>query len=161
VLTAAALVAAIVASRLSFLRGLQGKLDPRLTVFQLVFLAVTVARDLLYFQWMKLRRSRYPLAMAVLFLAVFVTCSVVVINTLGWIGEGKRAFFAAVPLPWIVLFLEQGSWAGIQAGWIMVLGTQVALCVLFAWLHSRRLAEMLPSRRAERSASASIATSGI
>jgi hypothetical protein len=161
VLAAAAIVALLVITRFTLAATLRGTLDRGLAAFQVAFLLVTVVRDLSYFQWMKLRRSRYPLAMAVLFLGVFVTCSVVVLNTLGWMAAGKQEFLAAVPLPWFVLALDQHSWAGNQAAWIFVLGVQLALWGLFAWLHYRKLAEMAPARSSQQTAAASAAPSGI
>ena len=162
VLAAAAIVTLLVTTRFTLAASLRSNLDRGLAAFQAAFLLVALVRDLLYFQWMKLRRSRYPLAMAVLFMGVFVTCSVMLLNALGWIGEGKQAFLAAIPLPWVVLFLEQNSRAGAQTGWIAVLGVQLGLCALFAWLHYRRLAEMAPAPTAAQSTStASAAPSGI
>ncbi|HYL63059.1 MAG TPA: hypothetical protein VE077_10600, partial [Candidatus Methylomirabilis sp.] len=43
-------------------------------IFQVVFLACWLARDLLFLQWMNLRRGRKPLMMGVVYLGVFYIC---------------------------------------------------------------------------------------
>src|SRR5208282_5264381 len=60
VLLAAVVVALIVITRFELAPALPGTLNKGMAAFQVVFLVVALLRDLFYFQWMKLRRSRYP-----------------------------------------------------------------------------------------------------
>jgi len=157
VLTAAGCVAVLVCTRFALSSMLRGKLDPGVAAFQVVFLLAAVLRDLFYFQWMKLRRLRYPLAMGFVFLSVFYACSLILLNTMPWIGEGKQPVLMAIPIPWVAIFLDQTTLASQAAGWSIALGAQLALCALFAWLHYRKLAELAPVRGGGQSAPAAAA----
>jgi len=148
VLLAAVAVALIVITRFELAPPLPGTLDKYMAAFQVVFLVVGILRDLYYFQWMKLCRFRYPLVSSVVFLAVFYTCSGVVLSTLSDVGTHKlMSLVAAVPIPWVVMGMEQPSWTEGGVLWFAVLAAQLGLCAVFVMLHRRKLAEMAPSTR--------------
>jgi len=141
----AVVVALLVITRFELAPALPGTLDKGMATFQVVFLVVAILRDLFYFQWMKLRRSRYPFVSAVIFLGVFYTCSGVLLTTLSGLGAHKMILLSAVPIPWVVLGMEPETWTGGGVLWFAILAAQLGLCALFVMLHRRQLAEMAPS----------------
>jgi hypothetical protein len=145
VLLAAVAVALIVVTRFELATELAGPLDKGMAIFQALFLLVALLRDLFYFQWMKLRRSRYPFVSAVVFLGVFYTCSGILLTSLSGLGGRKVFLLSALPIPWAVLGLEQQSWTEGGALWFAILVAQLGLCAVFVMLHYRKLAEMAPS----------------
>ena len=161
VVVAAACVTLLICTRYTLASPLRGALDVGIAGFQAAFLLVAVLRDLLYFQWMKLRRSRYPLVMAVVFLGVFYTCSAILLGTLGGVGAKKSEFLALLPFPWAAFGLDHSQWPADRPVWLLALPAQLGLCALFAWLHYRKLVEMAPARSAERSPAAAAAPSGM
>jgi hypothetical protein len=145
VLLAAVVVALIVITRFALAPELPGALDKGMATFQTVFLVVALLRDLFYFQWMKLRRSRYPFVSAVVFLGVFYTCSGILLTTLSGLGAQKLGLLSAVPIPWVVLGMQQQTWIDGGVVWFAILAAQLGLCAVFVMLHYRKLAEMAPS----------------
>jgi len=154
ILVGAACVTLLVCTRFAMSTPLRGTLDVGIAAFQMVFLLVAVLRDLLYFQWMKLRRSRYPFAMAVVFLGVFYACSIILLSTLGWLDEKKFNFLTLLPFPWAAIGLDESRWISERPVWLLALPVQLVLCAVFAWLHYRKLVEMLPAHSNEQSPAA-------
>ncbi|HUK52491.1 MAG TPA: ABC transporter permease [Candidatus Binatia bacterium] len=151
VLVAAACVAALVWTRFAFSSVLRGNLDLGVSAFQIVFLLAAVLRDLSYFQWMKLRRSRYPSLIAFVFLGAFYLCSVIFLSAFGWLDEKTFNFLVLLPLPWAALAPNPLQWVAQRPVWLLALPAQLALCALFAWLHYRKIAEMVPAHGHEQS----------
>jgi len=145
VLLAAVAVALLVITRFELAPQLPGTLDKGMAAFQVVFLVVALLRDLFYFQWMKLRRSRYPFVSAVIFLGVFYVCSGVLLSTLSGLGSRQMFLLSSVPIPWAVLGMDQQAWTEGGVLWFTILAAQLGLCAVFVMLHRRQLAEMAPS----------------
>jgi hypothetical protein len=106
--------------------------------FQVTFLAVWLIRDLLYLQWMNLRRGRRPLVMGVLYLIVFYVCAGVLLATLHIDEHPLTAVF--VPTP--AFNLNRSLWSLHRAGWTLALLAQGLAAVLFSFLQRRQIAEL-------------------
>ena len=52
---------------------------------------------------------------------------------------------SSVPIPWVVLGMEQETWTGGGVLWFAILAAQLGLCAVFVMLHYRKLVEMAPS----------------
>jgi len=116
-----------------------------LAIVNIAFLALWVARDLLYLQWMGLRRTRRPLIAAVLYLIVFYICVAV---TLGVAHRPLQTMFAplsAALIPAGVSSLDIADWTTHSQLWILALALLAAQVVLFALLQWQRLREFVSS----------------
>ena len=107
--------------------------DTRMAIFQVAFLAVWLARDVLYLQWMNLRRTSHPLVSGALYLIVFYICASILMATLGAYRNPEIAPYSAVLIP-SVLGLDLNAWGHNQGGWIFALGAQAAEALVFVWL---------------------------
>jgi hypothetical protein len=107
------------------------------------FIALWVARDLLYLQWMELRRSRRPLVMAGLFLIVFYTCIGVILSVAHTFARPTVAAFGAALIPAGVSSLEVADWTIHSQLWVIALLVLAAQAVLFALLQWLKLREFL------------------
>jgi hypothetical protein len=106
-----------------------------MAVFQVAFLAVWLARDVLYLQWMSLRRTGHPLVSAVLYLIVFYICAGVLLSAFGAYAGPGGAFL--VPTP--VFGLDRNLWDYNQGPWILALSGQAAEALVFVWLQRQSL----------------------
>ncbi len=116
-----------------------------LAIVNIAFLALWVARDLLYLQWMGLRRTRRPLIAATLYLIVFYICVAV---TLGVAHRPLQTMFAplsAALIPAGVSSLDIADWTTHSQLWIFALALLAAQVVLFALLQWQRLREFVSS----------------
>jgi hypothetical protein len=114
-----------------------------LAVMNIAFLALWVARDLLYLQWMGLRRSRRPLVAAILFLVVFYTCMAVALGVAHAVFRPNVAPFSASLIPSNVASLNIADWYAESHLWILSLALLAAQVVLFALLQWQKLREFV------------------
>jgi len=114
-----------------------------LAILNIAFMALWVARDLLYLQWMGLRRSRRPLVAAVLFLVVFYTCMAVALGVAHAVFRPSFAPFSAALIPAGVSSLDIADWYADSRLWILSLVLLAAQVVLFALLQWQKLREFL------------------
>jgi hypothetical protein len=114
-----------------------------LPIVIIAFMALWIARDSLYLQWMGLRRARHPRVAAVLFLVVFYLCMSVILGVASASLHHTFAPFSAALLPFNVLRLNIASWYEDFRLWIFALVLLAAQVVLFALLQWLKLREFL------------------
>jgi hypothetical protein len=114
-----------------------------LAIVNIAFIALWVARDLLYLQWMGLRRTRRPLVAALLYLIVFYICTIVVLGVAHASSHTTFALGSAALIPSNVSALEISGWAAHYRLWICALALLAAQVVLFALLQWQKLREFL------------------
>jgi hypothetical protein len=114
-----------------------------LASLNVAFIALWVARDLLYLQWMGLRRTRRPLFAAVLYLIVFYICASVILGVASASFHRMFAPFSAALIPFNVTGLDISGWTANYQLWICALVLLAAQVVLFALLQWQKLREFL------------------
>jgi hypothetical protein len=120
----------------------QPEWNPGLGLLEAGFFAFWIARDLLYLQWMNLRRARRPLVTGVLYLIVFYICASALFVPLGWYGP-KGAPHAAIFVPFHAFQLNSDTWISATGAWIVALILILLEALLFAWLQWRELQKLL------------------
>ena len=98
-------------------------------------------RDILYLQWMNLRRGG-RLRVGLLYLAVFYICAGIVFGTLHLFGTPSGQAFTAVLMPPAAFSLQPGAWASTWAVWLGALCAQILIAALFVSLQRRTLADL-------------------
>jgi hypothetical protein len=110
-----------------------------LAILNVAFIALWVARDLLYLQWMGLRRARRPLFAAVLYLIVFYICITVILGVAQTFAHPTVAAFGAALVPSGASYLDVEGWTAHSQLWICALALLAAQVVLFALLQWQKL----------------------
>jgi hypothetical protein len=108
------------------------------------FFSVWVVRDILYLQWMNLRRVRRPLLMAVLYMVVFYTCVSIVFVSLKWY-DATGAPYASIFVPVHGFQVIPSDLADHKSAWNLALLLLCLECLGFAWLQWRALQDLLKS----------------
>ena len=138
---------------------IQWKRDPSLewslavAIFRVIFFAVWLSRDLLFLQWMNLRRGRHPLPLGVLYLIAFYVCAGIIVAPLHLIQNPFTAIF--LPTPFFAL--NTAFWTTHPAEWVVALIGQAAIALIFVFLQRQQIEELQPrpvESRANASASA-------
>ncbi len=138
---------------------IQWKRDPSLewslavAIFRVIFFAVWLSRDLLFLQWMNLRRGRHPLPLGVLYLIAFYVCAGIIVAPLHLMQNPFTAIFLPTPL----FVLNTALWTTHAAEWIVALMGQAAIALIFVFLQRQQIEELQPhpvESRANASASA-------
>ena len=114
-----------------------------LAILNVAFIALWVARDMLYLQWMGLRRARRPLFAAVLYLIVFYICVTVILGVAHTWARPTVAAFGAALVPSGASNLDVEGWTAHSQLWICALILLAAQVVLFALLQWQKLREFL------------------
>jgi hypothetical protein len=112
--------------------------DVRMSFLEAAFFSVWVARDVLYLQWMNLRRVRKPIMIAVLYMVVFYTCASALFVPLGWYRPAGAAY-ASIFVPLYAFQIGSTGWGP----WIFALGSLLLEGLIFAWLQWRALQRLL------------------
>ncbi len=120
-----------------------GEWDWGLATASIAFYALWVARDLLYLQWMSLRRTRRPLGSAMLYLLVFYTCTSVVFGVAHVLLRTSVAPYSAMLIPSGISSLSIPDWAAHYQIWLVALVVLAAEVLLFAFLQRQKLREFL------------------
>lgn len=141
----------MIRSKLNLL--LQPEWSVGLGVLQVAFVAVWLARDFIYLQWMNLRRTRRPLLSGVLFLVVFYACVGIVLSTLNLFSNAS-SYIAAVFIPSAVFGLDATTWSAQQSNWLVALALLLAQSAAFAWLQRRELKHLAATKPAAEQAAA-------
>jgi hypothetical protein len=115
-----------------------------LALFRIAFLAASIARDILFLQWMNLRPGRRSLPLGLLILGVFYACAGIVLSTGEFFGTPEGLVYRAVVVPPWVLALARSDWALHRTTWLLAFGIQVLAGGAFVGLQRRRLADLLP-----------------
>ena len=106
------------------------------------FFGLWIVRDLLYLQWMNLRRARRPLVTGVLYLIVYYICASTLFVPFGWYGP-RGAPHASIFVPFHAFQLNSVTWISAAGAWIVALILLFLETLLFAWLHWRELQKLL------------------
>jgi hypothetical protein len=116
--------------------------NARVGLLEAGFLSIWIARDLLYLQWMSLRRARRPLVTGMLYLIVFYICASALFVPFGWYGQTGAAH-AAIFVPFHAFQLNPENWNSAAGAWIIALTLLLLQALFFAWLHWRELQKLL------------------
>lgn len=119
----------------------QGNWTRGLGFLQVCFVAIWLARDFIYLQWMNVRRTRRPLISGVLFMVVFYACLGIVLSRLH-LFDWDKSSISAIFIPAAAFQLNADSWAVQQSKWIAALALLVAQVLVFAWLQRRELKQL-------------------
>ena len=117
----------------------------KLGIFRAAFFAAWLLRDVLYLQWMSLRRTRRALVLAVLYLIVYYTCATVLFGALGFFAQAEQAPYIAILVPLPVFALDAKVWVAHPAWWVFALVMQIFAAGLFATFQSQKLRELAPA----------------
>ncbi len=122
-----------------------GKLDAEwdlgVAIFRVALFSAWLLRDVLYLQWMNLRRGG-RLRLGLLYLAVFYICAGIVFGTLNLFGTPRGLAFTAVLMPPAVFSLRLGAWAETWDAWLVALCAQILIAGIFGSLQRRTLADL-------------------
>lgn len=122
-----------------------GKLDAEwdlgVAIFRAVLFSAWLLRDILYLQWMNLRRGG-RLRLGLLYLAVFYICTGIVFGALNLFGTPRGLAFTAVFMPPAVFSLRLGAWPSTWDVWLVALCAQILLAGVFVSLQRRTLADL-------------------
>jgi hypothetical protein len=113
-----------------------------MALFEVCFLAVWIARDGLYLQWMNLRRGRRPVVTAIIYLIVFYSCASALSTAFGWYKPHAHGAFL---LPWSVFSIDLAEWTSVRSAWIGALLALVAESLVFVFLQRRELTKLRES----------------
>jgi hypothetical protein len=117
--------------------------DLKLAIYQVMFLAVWLARDALYLQWMSLRRGKRQLLTAILYLGVFYGSTCIIFSALNLYNSARSAAATAILVPTPLFSQGVDFWQEQRGLWIAALLLQAAAALVFAWLQRQRLAEFV------------------
>lgn len=125
---------------------IQWKRDPSLewsltvAIFRVIYFAVWISCDLLFLQWMNLRRGRHPLPLGVLYLIVYYVCAGLVVGALHLTQNPFTAIFLPTPL-WE---LNTALWSAKPAEWMVALLVVMAAAIVFIFLERQQIRELQP-----------------
>jgi hypothetical protein len=117
--------------------------DWGLALVTIAFFALWLARDLLYLQWMGLRRTRRPLASAIIYLIVFYTCTGIIFGVAHVLLRQSVAPYSAMLIPSGISSLLAPDWAAHYQIWLVALAVLAAEALLFAFLQRQKLREFI------------------
>jgi hypothetical protein len=112
-------------------------------LFEVAFCAAWIARDVLYLQWMNLRRTRRPLVSAFLYLVIFYTCAGVLFSVLARLMSERAVALSALLVPSPILSRIVDLWPANHALLIGILAGLAAEVFLFAFLQRQKLREFI------------------
>ncbi len=114
-----------------------------LAIASIAFYTLWVARDLLYLQWMGLRRTRHPLVSALLYLIVFYTCTGIIFGVAHVLLRQSVAPYSAMLIPSGISSLSVADWGTHYQQWLVALAVLAAEALLFAFLQRQKLREFI------------------
>jgi len=117
--------------------------DWGLAIATIAFYTLWVARDLLYLQWMGLRRTRRPLGSAIIYLLVFYTCTGIIFGVAHVLLRSSVAPYSAMLIPSGISSLLVMEWAAQYQLWLVALAALAAQVLLFAFLQRQKLREFI------------------
>ncbi len=141
---------------------LQTKLRPgadwplSIACFEVAVFIAWLLRDLLFLQWMNLRRSRRPLVAGVLYLIVFYVCAISLLAAFSRVDRPKGFAYFMTLFPGTSFSLDLAKWTAHESLWIAALLVLCAEAVPFIWLQRRTLRQILASAPGADAASAPV-----
>jgi hypothetical protein len=112
-------------------------------LLEVAFYAVWIARDVLYLQWMNLRRTRRPLLSAFLYLITFYVCAGFLLAALARFMGVRTFALGALFVPWVLPPSISSQWNGNQVLVLGILAGLAAEALLFAFLQRQKLREFI------------------
>jgi hypothetical protein len=112
-------------------------------LFEVAFCAVWIARDVLYLQWMSLRRTRRPLMAGFLFLIVFYVCAGISFSTAAKVMSERSIALSALVAPSQLLPRIVSWWPANKVLLIGILAGLTAEALAFAFLQRQKLREFI------------------
>ncbi len=110
-----------------------------LLLFRLAFLTFWLLRDLLYFQWMSLRRGRRSRTLGFAYWIVYYSALSILLAVFHVYEKADALPYTSILIPWPVFAMDASAWAGAGGAWILALGSQVVVAGVFVALTRRRL----------------------
>lgn len=109
-----------------------------------VFYSVWVVRDVVYLQWMNLRRVRRPMMEAILYMVVFYACASALFVPLRLYNDAS-APYGSILIPLAAFQVSPADWRGRVTVWAIALALVCIECLGFIWLQRRTLQGILKS----------------
>jgi hypothetical protein len=113
--------------------------DFGLLLFRIIFVGISLSRDIMFLQWMNVRPGRRPFIRGILFLFVYYAISSALFFSAGFKLAPAEAAFQAVFAPMRAFLLTQSSWAQATGAWMLALVAQCVITWFFAFLHRQEL----------------------
>jgi hypothetical protein len=113
--------------------------DIQAALFEVALCAIWITRDVLYLQWMNLRRARRPLLVGFLYLMIFYTCAGILFGVLSRVMSERAIVLSALLVPSQLLPRVMGLWPANQGLLIGILAGLAAEALLFAFLQRQKL----------------------
>lgn len=121
--------------------------NPTVGLLEAAFFSVWIVRDVLYLQWMNLRRGRRPIFMAIMYMVVFYTCASTLFVPLQWYTDSK-APYASIFIPLNANRLNALHWVDQRGAWILALSLLCVEAMAFAALQWRALQKLRATSQA-------------
>lgn len=110
-------------------------------MLEVSFLALWLARDFQYLQWMNLRRGRRPLVAGVLYLIIFYVCASALMVAFG-LYRPIAAPYRAILIPSAAFALDADTLASAGRLWMGAILLLVIESLVFVWLQKRELGKL-------------------
>jgi heme/copper-type cytochrome/quinol oxidase subunit 4 len=114
-----------------------------MAIFELIFFALWLARDLLFLQWANLRRSRRPLVSGILYLIAYYGCVVALFYASGAWANPKRLAYGCAFFPSAIFRMDYEMWTADPHRWIFAAIVLAAEAFVFVYLQRRTLQHIL------------------
>jgi len=142
VLVGTAAVGAAVVGLVEHYRPPESHWNWALAAFEVLFFSIWLTRDILYLQWMNLRRSKRPLLSGLLCLLAYYVCAYVFFSGIGMFEVPDGGPLTAVFVPSPLFSSGISGWNSQRGLWIAALALQTVQGLLLVLLHRRRLEGM-------------------
>lgn len=114
----------------------------KLAIFRVAFLTVWLVRDILYFQWMGLRRGRRTRGLAFVYWSVYYAALGTLFGSIHVYDAPISYGYVAIFVPWPAFGMDVESLLVGRDAWMVALGMQALVAGLFVALQRRRLLEL-------------------
>ena len=112
-------------------------------IFEVAFCSVWIARDVLYLQWMNLRRTRRPLIAGFLFLIIFYVCGGILFTSAAKMMSERSIALSSLVIPSQLLPRIVSLWPSNQGLLIGILAGLAVEALAFAYLQRQKLREFI------------------
>jgi hypothetical protein len=113
--------------------------DFGLLIFQIIFMGISLSRDVMFLQWMNVRPGRRPLIRGILYLIIYYVISSTLFLSAGFTLAPAEAAIQAVFAPMRAFLLTQESWHQAMGAWLLALLAQCVITYFLAFLHRQEL----------------------
>ena len=116
--------------------------SPEFALLRSLFFVIWILRDIQFLQFMDLRPSKHPLAMAFLYLSIYYVCVSFFLTAAGSFRTPQGTPITSIFLPTPVFVLDAKAWALAPDVWTIGFAVQLILLALFFYLQSERIREL-------------------